>query len=65
MLETSLRWAFRGDLALRLYHRYQRSSIDDWSQAGLVARDDHRLFFAHQDERYEASIYGIALQKTF
>ncbi|MHC4236306.1 MAG: MtrB/PioB family outer membrane beta-barrel protein, partial [Planctomycetota bacterium] len=66
IVETRLRWQVSETLALRFYHRYQRSTRDDdWEQTGLVPRSDHRLFFAHIDNDYQASVYGIALQKRF
>ena len=65
ILETSLRWAFSETLAARLYYRYQRATIRNWLQRDLVSLDDHRLFFAHIDESYEVSVYGVTLQLSF
>lgn len=65
ILETSLRWAFSERLAARLYYRYQRATIRNWLQRDLVPLDDQRLFFAHIDESYEVSIYGVTLQLSF
>ena len=65
ILETTLRWSFREDLALRVYHRYDDWTIDDWSQRTLVALNGNRLFFAHRDQDFKASVYGIVLEARF
>ncbi len=70
VLETSLRLTLRPDLALRLFHRYERSSVADFHQTGLPSLlptpiAPRRVFIAHEDGDFEASLYGIAVQLRF
>ena len=61
-IETSLRFEVRKWLGLKLYHRYERSTIDDYHQAGLAALIGRRVYFGHQDGDYQANFFGIAVQ---
>ena len=65
VLETSLRLVLREQLSVRLYHRYQRSSLSDLHQTGLVPVVAGGYFFAHTDEDFEVSVYGVSLQLRF
>ncbi len=65
MLETSLRVSLRESLALRVYYRYERSSVDDFHQTGLPTLIGRRIYLGHEDSDYEASFYGVALQVSF
>lgn len=64
-LETSLRWALAEDLAVRIYHRYDSWKIADWAQTTLVPLNGQRLFFAHRDDDFEVSVYGLVVEKRF
>lgn len=68
--QTSLRLELRSDLALRLFYRYERSSVDDYHQTGLptltpTPAAPRRVFLGHEDRDYEVSLYGIAAEVRF
>ena len=67
ILETSLRFSVREDLAIRLYQRFEHVRIDDWAQTTLVplSENGNRLFFAHRAHDYKAAIYGVSVQVSF
>jgi MtrB/PioB family decaheme-associated outer membrane protein len=70
VVETALRIALRGDLSVRLFHRYERSAVDDYHQTGLptllpTPGAPRRVFFGHEDADFEVSVYGIAAQMRF
>ena len=51
--------------ALQLYHRYQRSSLNDLYRDGLVPQIGGGLFFAHRDRDYDANVFGASVQLPF
>ena len=55
-VETSLRIALRKSLALKLFYRYSRSDIDDYHQTGLPTLIGRRVYLAHQDLDYAATL---------
>jgi len=70
ILENSIRFEATEHLALRFFHIYQRSKIDDFQQSGL---DDPNLvnsmpggagtlFLGHVDRDYSAHVFGGTLQ---
>jgi hypothetical protein len=61
-IESSLRFEVTRWLGFKVYHRYERSTVDDYHQTGLLALMDRRVYFGHVDRDYEASFYGIAIQ---
>jgi hypothetical protein len=62
VIETSLRLEVTKWLGFKVYHRYERSTIEDYHQAGLAALIDRRVYFGHVDGDYSANFYGIAIQ---
>jgi hypothetical protein len=62
VIETSLRFEVAKWLGLKLYHRYERSTIEDYHQAGLVPLIDRRVYFGHVDGDYDVNFYGIVIQ---
>jgi MtrB/PioB family decaheme-associated outer membrane protein len=64
-LESSARLILRPGLALRLYYRYERSTIDDFHQTGLPVVVGRRVYLGHEDGDFEASFYGVGLQAEF
>jgi hypothetical protein len=64
-LETRLRWRARERWTVELYHRLDRSRVDDFQQKGLFVVDGNRLFVGHVDRDYKASVYGVSLIRSF
>ncbi|HKA15165.1 MAG TPA: MtrB/PioB family outer membrane beta-barrel protein [Myxococcota bacterium] len=62
VVETSLRFEVAKWLGLKLFHRYERSTIQDYHQAGLATLIDRRVYFGHQDRDYQANLFGILVQ---
>lgn len=65
LIETRLRWSVREDISLVLFHRLQHWQLDDWAQSGLVPLNGNRLFFAHIDRDFAASLYGAFVDLRF
>ncbi len=66
LLQTSLRFEIREGIALRFFHRYQRSEIDVFRQTGLTPLGvDGALFLGHVDRDYDAHVFGFTLQLRF
>jgi Putative outer membrane beta-barrel porin, MtrB/PioB len=61
-IETSVRFEVAQWLALKLYHRYERSTIEDYHQNGLATLIGRRVYFGHEDGDYVANFYGIVIQ---
>jgi hypothetical protein len=61
-VETSLRFELTKWLGLKLYHRYELSTVDDYHQTGLPTLVGRRVYFGHQDSDYQANFYGVAIQ---
>jgi hypothetical protein len=62
VIETSLRFEVTKWLGFKLYHRYERSTIEDYHQTGLATLIDRRVYFGHVDDDYQANFYGIVIQ---
>ena len=65
LLETRLRWTFREDMSLVFLHRLQHWRLEDWAQTTLVPLNGNRLFFAHLDDDFAASLYGAFVEMSF
>ncbi len=66
VLEHTLRVALMEDAALRLFHRYQNSSVRDFAQRGLAPDFAGRaVVLGHVDDDYEAHVFGVTLQVRF
>jgi len=61
-VETSLRYELTTWLGLKLYHRYELSTIADYHQKGLATLIDRRVYLDHMDADYHANLYGIVIQ---
>jgi len=66
VLVTSLRIELQKHVALRVFHVYQRSRLDDFQQAGLRAGVIAGAYYlGHEDLDYHAQVVGSTLQLRF
>ena len=66
VLVTSLRFEIQKHVALRVFHLYQRSRIDDFQQAGLRAGVIAGAYYlGHEDHDYHAQVVGSTVQLRF
>ncbi len=72
VVETRLRWRLparlvgeEGRWIAELYHRLERSLIDDFGQRDLFLRDGNRIYLGHVDGDYTVSVYGVSLIRRF
>jgi MtrB/PioB family decaheme-associated outer membrane protein len=61
-IQTSLRFELAKWLGLKLYHRYEHSTIDDYHQTGLVPLIDRRVYLGHRDGDYDVHLLGFVIQ---
>jgi MtrB/PioB family decaheme-associated outer membrane protein len=65
-LQTSVRVAISEHVALRFFHRFDHSTIRDFSQRGLVPGEvlesSGALFLGHVDRDFSAHVFGLSLQ---
>ncbi len=64
-IESTARIILRPNLALRLYYRYERSSIDDFHQTNLPVVVGRRVYLGHEDGDFDSSFYGADVQMEF
>jgi len=65
-ITTSLVVALTEHLELRLFHRFEDSSVQDFAQRHLEPLSDPRaLFLGHVDRDFSASLYGASLRLGF
>jgi len=62
VLVTSLRFEVTKWLGLKLYHRFEYSTIHDYHQTGLTTLIDRRVYLGHVDRDYQANFFGIVIQ---
>lgn len=60
--ETSLNFYPSSRFGLRLFHRYERSSTDDWHYQNLQPLITRHLFLNAQPQNYAAHVVGLFLQ---
>jgi hypothetical protein len=70
VLQTSLRLELTEQVALRVFHRYEYSTIDDFQQTGLDSEADAGViggayYLRHVDRDYDAHVVGATLQLRF
>lgn len=66
LLQTSVRLELTENVALRAFHRYERSTIDDFQQTGLGPGVSAGAYYlGHVDRDYEAHVVGATLQLSF
>jgi hypothetical protein len=66
VLQTSLRLELTDEVALRAFHRYARSAIDDFQQSGLqTGVIAGSYYLGHVDRDYDAHVVGATLQLRF
>jgi MtrB/PioB family decaheme-associated outer membrane protein len=65
-LETSLRITINKNMALRLYHRYERTRIEDWHYDGLplVFSNGAGVFLGAGPRNYSGNLFGVFYQYT-
>lgn len=65
LLTTSIRFSLIDDAFLRIFHRFERSAIRDFSQSGLdpekVLNDSGALFLGHVDRDFDAHMVGVTI----
>ena len=65
-LQTSVRIAIVEHVALRFFHRFEHSTIRDFSQRALipdeVLESSGALFLGHVDRDFDAHVFGMTLQ---
>ncbi|TMA30242.1 MAG: hypothetical protein E6J87_18690 [Deltaproteobacteria bacterium] len=62
VIVTSLRFEVTKWLGLKLYHRFEYSTIHDYHQNGLTTLIDRRVYLGHVDRDYQANFFGIVIQ---
>jgi hypothetical protein len=66
VLTTSVIVTLTEHLSLRVFHRYENSSVQDFAQRHLEPLSDpSALFLGHVDRDFAASLYGISLRLSF
>jgi len=66
VLTTSVILTLTEHLSLRIFHRYENSSVQDFAQRHLEPLSDpSALFLGHVDRDFTASLYGISLRLSF
>ena len=65
-LETSLKFALNKNSALRLYHRYESASFNDWHYDGLplVFGNGAGVFLGAGPQNYRVHVFGLFFQYT-
>jgi len=62
---TSVRFSIVESAFLRVFYRFARATIRDFSQQGLIAedvlRDSGALFLGHIDRDFDVHVIGISL----
>ena len=69
LLQASVRYSIIESASLRFYYRFERSTIRDFSQRGLVPEEvllsSGALFLGHIDLDYDVHVFGLTLQIRF
>ena len=65
VVDVSARLELAAGVAARVLYRFQRSTIDDPQQAGLVPRIGRTLYLAHVDGDFTAHVVGGSLELSF
>jgi hypothetical protein len=64
ILDTSLTFSIKKNMAWRLFHRYERAKFADWHYDGLQNVYNNIAFLGAGPQRYSVNTVGVFFQYT-
>jgi hypothetical protein len=65
LLETSVRWKYTDNLAIRGYYRLEDERIDDFHYAGLTNIAANNIYLGAIPENYTVHVFGVFFQYSY